>query len=52
MFFARTSRNVAQDRSILSVHEDPSNESDEVDCEKDPLCTDLFKIILTLSDIK
>jgi 23S rRNA pseudouridine955/2504/2580 synthase len=40
-FLARTRKNVAQDRSVLPVHEDLNNESDEVDCEKKPLGNDL-----------
>ncbi|GHU12142.1 UDP-N-acetylmuramoyl-L-alanyl-D-glutamate--2,6-diaminopimelate ligase [Alphaproteobacteria bacterium] len=41
LFFARASKNVAQDRSVLDVHEDPSSGSDEANCEKEPLCSDL-----------
>ncbi|MDR3179766.1 MAG: hypothetical protein LBT70_02605 [Holosporaceae bacterium] len=38
IFLARTRKNVAQDRSILPVHdEDLSNGFDEVDGEKKPL---------------
>jgi hypothetical protein len=43
VFLARTKKNVAQDRSVLLVHEDLSNGSDEVDCEKKPLCTNCSK---------
>ncbi|GHU16901.1 hypothetical protein FACS189472_02980 [Alphaproteobacteria bacterium] len=51
IFFARDScrrarknadtRVVAQDRSVLIVHEDSSSGSDEANCEKDPLCSSL-----------
>ncbi|MDR3179694.1 MAG: hypothetical protein LBT70_02240 [Holosporaceae bacterium] len=34
IFLARTGKNVAQDRSVLPVHEDLSNGFDEVDGEK------------------
>ncbi|MDR3180008.1 MAG: hypothetical protein LBT70_03875 [Holosporaceae bacterium] len=34
IFPAKTRKNVAQDCSVLSVHEDLSNEFDEVDCRK------------------
>ncbi|MDR3179470.1 MAG: hypothetical protein LBT70_01050 [Holosporaceae bacterium] len=37
IFLARTRKNLAQDRSILPVHEDLSNGFDEVDGEKKPL---------------
>ncbi|GHT99071.1 hypothetical protein FACS1894126_5080 [Alphaproteobacteria bacterium] len=46
LFFARARKNVdtcivAQDRSALDVHEDPSSGSDEANCEKEPLCSSL-----------
>ncbi|MDR3179972.1 MAG: hypothetical protein LBT70_03675 [Holosporaceae bacterium] len=37
IFLARTRKNVAQDRSVLPVHEDLNNGFDEVDGEKKPL---------------
>ncbi|MDR3179362.1 MAG: hypothetical protein LBT70_00480 [Holosporaceae bacterium] len=43
IFLARTGKNVAQDRSLLPVHEDLSNGSDEVDGEKKPLGNSLSK---------
>jgi ribosomal protein S18 acetylase RimI-like enzyme len=46
VFSARARMNVdtcvvAQDRSVLDVHENPSSVSDEVNCEKDALCSGL-----------
>ncbi|MDR3179995.1 MAG: hypothetical protein LBT70_03795 [Holosporaceae bacterium] len=37
IFLARTRKNLAQDRSVLPVHEDLSNGLDQVDGEKKPL---------------
>ncbi|MDR3179332.1 MAG: hypothetical protein LBT70_00325 [Holosporaceae bacterium] len=37
IFLARTRKNLAQDRSVLPVHEDLSNGFDQVDGEKKPL---------------
>ncbi|MDR3179810.1 MAG: hypothetical protein LBT70_02830 [Holosporaceae bacterium] len=44
IFLARTRKNVAQDRSVLAVHEDLSNGFDQVDGEKKPLGNSLFEI--------
>ncbi|GHT97090.1 hypothetical protein FACS1894126_0350 [Alphaproteobacteria bacterium] len=44
LFFARARKNadtcvVAQNRSVLDVHEDPSSGSDDANCGKEPLCS-------------
>ncbi|MDR3179670.1 MAG: hypothetical protein LBT70_02115 [Holosporaceae bacterium] len=48
IFLARTRKNVAQDRSVLVVHEDLSNGFDEVDYEKKPLGNSLNIAIAVL----
>ncbi|MDR3180070.1 MAG: hypothetical protein LBT70_04190 [Holosporaceae bacterium] len=42
IFLARTRKNLAQDRSVLPVHEDLSNGFDEVEVEKKPLGNSLL----------
>ncbi|MDR3179888.1 MAG: hypothetical protein LBT70_03230 [Holosporaceae bacterium] len=42
IFLARTRKNVAQNRSVLPVHEDLSNGFAEVDGEKKPLGNSLI----------
>ncbi|MDR2794529.1 MAG: hypothetical protein LBB12_01995 [Holosporaceae bacterium] len=33
---------IAQNRKVLAVHEDSSSRSDDVNCEKDLFCSDLY----------
>jgi hypothetical protein len=51
VFFAKTGKTAAQDRNVLPVHEDLSSGSDEVDCEKNPLCNGfiIWIILIVLS---
>ncbi|MDR3179683.1 MAG: hypothetical protein LBT70_02185 [Holosporaceae bacterium] len=47
IFLARTRKNVAQDRSVLLVHEDLSNGFYEIDGEKKPLGNSLHYAIIS-----